>query len=80
MPTYKLHKNRKPRRVTVQAERIDIHVPALIVCAVLAFFIWLYIVSFAHLPDELPGDTNPPATEASTTVQPQPAALPAEGA
>ncbi len=66
MPSYKLQKKGKSaRRVEVRAERIDIHVPALIICAVIAFLIWLYVVGFSHIPTANPngdssGDTTPP--------------------
>ncbi len=65
MPIYKLQKKGKSaRRVAVRAESIDIQVPALIICAVLAFVIWLYIVGFdsmSHAPQ--PTETEAPSTE-----------------
>ncbi len=60
MPIYKLQKKyRSSRRVEVRTERIDIHVPALLICALLAFFIWLYIVGLSQLSteSEVPGTT-----------------------
>lgn len=52
MPNYKLQKKgRSARRVEVRADHIEIHVLALILCAVLAFFIWLYIVGTTTAKD-----------------------------
>ena len=67
MPIYKLQKkHRSSRRVEVRAERIDIHVPALLICGLLAFFIWLYIVGLSHLSAEV---DNPSATPEQTTTE-----------
>ena len=67
MPNYKLQKkHRSSRRVEVRAERIDIHGPALLICALLAFFIWLYIVGLSHLSAEV---DNPSATPEQTTTE-----------
>ncbi len=73
MPTYKLQKKHKsPRRVTVRAERVEISIPALIICAVIAFFIWLYVVGISKIPGNLnPEETNPSGGEptAAATVE-----------
>ena len=72
MPIYKLQKkHRSSRRVEVRAERIDIHVPALLICGLLAFFIWLYIVGLSHLSAEV---DNPSATPEQTTTEQESAA------
>ncbi len=74
MPRFKLQKKYKsPRRVEVRPVQTEIHVPALILCALLAFLIWLYVVGFSHLSDPpVTEETPPPAAE---TAEPTEAAL-----
>lgn len=46
MPNYKLQKKgRSARRVEVRAQHIDIHILPLLICALVAFVIWLYIAA-----------------------------------
>ena len=66
MAVYKLHKKgRTSRRVAVRAERIEWNVPAIIVCVLMAFAIWLYVVSFSHRTTEEKPET-PSSTAAIT--------------
>ncbi len=49
MPSYKLQKKSEHgRRVAVRPDYIEVHVPALIVCVLLALGIWFYIVNFTE--------------------------------
>ena len=53
MSVYKLHKKgRSGRRVAVRAERIEWNIPAIVICILLAFAIWLYIVNFSSRASE----------------------------
>ncbi len=75
MAVYKLQKNGKSAKgVVLRAESIEIHVPALITCVVVAFVIWLYIVN-VNTPTVgiLPEGTTPPPTSAETTGEAVPA-------
>lgn len=64
MLNYKLHKKGKSaRRVAVRVEEVEIHVLALIICAVLAFFIWLYIVGISQIPKDPPTVDTTPVTD-----------------
>ena len=66
MTVYKLHKRgRSSRRVAVRAERIEWNVPAIVICVLLAFAIWLYIVSFSSRGA---GDKIEPATTTEATA------------
>ena len=68
MAVYKLQKKtRTSRRVAVRAERIEWNVPAIIVCVLMAFAIWLYIVSFSHKDAEKVPETNTPTATAAVT-------------
>lgn len=68
MAIYKLHKKgRTSRRVAVRAERIEWNVPAIIVCVLMAFAIWLYIVSFSHKDAEKAPETNHSTATAAVT-------------
>lgn len=56
-------------KVEVRSQHVEFHVPAFIICCVLAFLIWLYIVGISRIPADLAaGETTPPATEAETVV------------
>lgn len=64
MLNYKLHKKGKSaRRVAVRVEEVEIHVLALIICAALAFFIWLYIVGISQIPKDPPAADTTPVTD-----------------
>ncbi len=51
-------------KVEVRSQHMEFHVPAFIICAVLAFLIWIYIVGISQISIESP---RPPETEASET-------------
>ncbi len=56
-------------KVEVRSQHIEIHIPALIICAVLAFVIWIYIVGISQIPADLPPpETVSPETEATTVT------------
>ena len=66
MAVYKLHKKgRSGRRVAVRAERIEWNVPAILICILMAFAIWLYIASFSGRVEE---DKSDPATSTAQRV------------
>ena len=72
MLNYKLHKKgRSSRRVEVRAVNIEIHALALIICAVLAFFIWLYIVGISQIPNTPPVADTTPAVSETTAEEPE---------
>ena len=69
MLNYKLHKKgRSSRRVEVRAMNIEIHALALIICAVLAFFIWLYIVGISQIPKNPTVDTTPAVVDTTAEI------------
>ncbi len=82
MPNYKLHKTPKVKKsgrvsyvTELRSERIEIHVPALLVCLLVAFVIWLYIVNFSDLTSYPPAqETTPPAEAAVTDIADAPMA------
>ena len=72
MLNYKLHKKgRSSRRVAVRQEEVEIHVLALIICAVLAFFIWLYIVGISQIPKNPIAEDTTPAVTDTTPAEPE---------
>ncbi len=69
MPVYKLQKkNRSGRRVAVRADRIEWNLPAGIICLLLAFAIWLYVVNFTGSATEEPPAESAATPEAVDTV------------
>ncbi len=49
MAVYKMQKTgRSARRVEVSPDHVEVHVPALIICVLAAFAIWLYFVNFTE--------------------------------
>ncbi len=49
MAVYKMQKSdRNARRVEVSPDHVEVHVPALIICVLAAFLIWLYFVNFTE--------------------------------
>lgn len=77
MANYKLHKKGKTvGKAVVAPEGIDIHVPALIICALIAFGIWLYIVGISHMVEDYkaPEETTPQDNARVETVVPYPGA------
>lgn len=73
MREYKLHRMGKyTRKCEVRRQHLEIRVPALIICFVLACVIWLYVVGLSRIPVETPPhpmDTEEtrPDTESDTT-------------
>lgn len=66
MAVYKLHKKgRSGRRVAVRAERIEWNVPAIIICVLMAFAIWLYIASFSGRVEEDKTDSAPSTAQSA---------------
>lgn len=64
MLNYKMHKKgRSSRRVAVRQEEVEINALALIICAVIAFFIWLYIVGISQIPKTPPVADTAPVTD-----------------
>lgn len=66
MKHYKLREGEHIRKPVVKRDRIEIHVPVLLICLALAFLVWLYVVSISKLKDTLPGSDTEPATETVT--------------
>lgn len=54
MSHYKLREGDSIRKPVVKRDRLEIHVPVLLICLLLAFLIWLYVVSISKIPEELP--------------------------
>lgn len=64
MLNYKMHKKgRSSRRVAVRQEEVEVNALALIICVVLAFFIWLYIVGISQIPKNPPAADTAPVTD-----------------
>ncbi len=70
MAVYKLKKTgRNLQKVEVRAEKFEIHVPALIICLLLAFVIWLYVVNFrSSATEKLPGESIPTSEPAESVA------------
>ncbi len=69
MSVYKLQKkSRSGRRVAVRAERIEWNLPAMIICLLLAFAIWLYVVSFSNHSSENIHEETTPAPDVTEPV------------
>ncbi len=59
MRDYKLHRLGKfTRKCEVRRQHLEIKVPALIICFLIACFVWLYVVGLSHIPVERPGETE----------------------
>ena len=54
MSRYKLREGESIRKPVVKRDRLEIHVPVLLVCLFLAFLIWLYVVSISKIREDLP--------------------------
>ncbi len=77
MPIYKLQKkSEKGRRVVVRPDYVEIHVPALIVCVLLALGIWLYVVNFTEDVTIAGGDTSPTPPAVTEPIGPSESDLP----
>ncbi len=70
MAKYSLKRTGKRGKVEVRSQHIEIHVPALIICLVLAFLIWLYIVGISQIPKDFAnaetGSSETTAAESAT--------------
>lgn len=66
MNHYKLREGENIRKPVVKRDRIQIHVPVLLLCLALAFLVWLYVVSISKINHELPPLETAPATEQET--------------
>ncbi|MBP3666721.1 MAG: hypothetical protein J6K29_06690 [Clostridia bacterium] len=78
MREYKLQKMGKyTRKSEVRRQHLEIRVPALIICFLLACLIWLYVVGLSRIPVETPGtpDGDPPCSEQETYDAEDPSAL-----
>ena len=72
MANYKMQKHgKKSGKVMVAPEGFEIHVPALIVCALIAFGMWLYIVGIAPMVEnhKASEETTAPAEVAEVVTQ-----------
>ncbi len=59
MREYKLQRMGKyTRKSEVRRQHLEIRVPALVICFLLACLIWLYVVGLSRIPVETPGDPN----------------------
>lgn len=65
MSHYKLREGDSIRKPVVKRDRLEIHVPVLLLCLLLAFLIWLYVVSISKIHEDLP---LPSETEAVTDM------------
>ena len=54
MSHYKLREGDSIRKPVVKRDRLEIHVPVLLLCLLLAFLIWLYVVSISKIREDLP--------------------------
>ena len=53
MKNYKLREGENIRKPVVKRDRIEIRMPVLLICLVLSFVVWLYIVSLSKLNELL---------------------------
>lgn len=75
MHQYKLREGESIRKPVVKRDRVEIHVPVLLLCFVLAAFIWLYIVGISKIKTDLPTEDTAPVTDARAAAEPASAAL-----
>ncbi|MBQ9151937.1 MAG: hypothetical protein IJX72_06775 [Clostridia bacterium] len=66
MNHYKLREGENIRKPVVKRDRIEIHVPVLLICLALAFLVWLYVVSISKIKTEPPPVDTAPVTEQET--------------
>ena len=74
--SYKLRVGEKGGKPAVRRNLIEIRVPLLLICLVLAFGIWLYVVSFSkllplriHSPDPKPDEETAEPAESSAAAE-----------
>ncbi len=67
MNHYKLREGENIRKPVVKRDRIEIHVPVLILCLAMAFLIWLYVISSKHNQTPPPPVDTAPVTEQEST-------------
>ena len=63
MNHYKLREGENIRKPVVKRDRIEIHVPVLLLCLALAFVIWLYVISSKNNQTPPPPMDTAPVTE-----------------
>ena len=64
MKHYKLREGENVRKPVVKRDRIEIHVPVLLICLAMAFLVWLYVISVSKIKETLPGvDTEAVTSE-----------------
>ena len=67
MNHYKLREGESIRKPVVKRDRIEIHVPVLLLCVALAALIWLYVVGLSKINREsLSEADSTPVTEQDT--------------
>ena len=67
MNHYKLREGESIRKPVVKRDRIEIHVPVLLLCVALAALIWLYVVGLSKINREsLSEADSTPVTEQET--------------
>ena len=67
MNHYKLREGESIRKPVVKRDRIEIHVPVLLLCVALAALIWLYVVGLSKINREnLSEADSAPVTEKET--------------
>lgn len=72
MNHYKLREGESIRKPVVKRDRIEVHVPVLIICFALAFLIWLYVVSISKINTPPPPVETTPVTEQETGTVSEP--------
>lgn len=63
MSNYKLREGDSIRKPVVKRDRVEIRVPVLLLCFVLAALIWLYVVSLSKIKSDLPTEETAPITD-----------------
>lgn len=67
MNHYKLREGESIRKPVVKRDRIEIHVPVLLLCIALAALIWLYVVGLSKINRETLSEADStPVTEQET--------------
>ena len=67
MNHYKLREGESIRKPVVKRDRIEIHVPVLLLCIALAALIWLYVVGLSKINRETLSEADStPVTEKET--------------
>ena len=87
MKHYKLREGENVRKPVVKRDRIEIHVPVLLICLAMAFLVWLYVISVSKIKETLPGaeteavtsETRQEATVSATPDSRDPGAVWADG-